>query len=115
MVAAMIIPIVLKANFQLPNAVAIQYTCPANSAVVIRHVTFTNTDSGAHTVTAHLVPNGASVTAATMVIDAQSISSKATYVSPELSGIVMNAGDTLQCFADAAAFVSMNASGIQQT
>jgi len=101
---------------QLPNAVAAQYTCPANSKVVIRHVTFTNTDgAGAHLVTAHVVPNGGSVSNSTMVMDAQSIASKATYVSPELSGVVLNAGDTLQCFADAATQVSMNASGIQQT
>jgi len=107
--------IALVQGIQLPNAVAVQYTCPANSKVVIRHVTFTNSDSGAHTVTAHIVPNGGSVTNATMVMDAQSISSKATYVSSELSGVVLNAGDTLQCFADAASEVSMNANGIQQT
>lgn len=108
-------PLTLVQGVQLPASVTPQYTCPTNSKVVIRHVTFTNTDTGSRTVTAHLVPAGGSVSASTMVMDAQSIAASATYVSPELSGIVMNAGDTLQMFADTAAKVSVNASGIQQT
>lgn len=111
----MITPIAMVQNLLLPNAAAVQYTCPVNSRVVIRHVTFTNDDTGARTVSAHIVPSGGSVSAATLVMDVQSISSKATYVSPELSGVVLNAGDTLQCFADTGAKVAMNASGIQQT
>lgn len=111
----MITPIPLVQAVLLPSAVAVQYTCPANSRVVIRHVTFCNSDTSARTVTAYVVPSGGSVGAGALQIDAASIASKATYVSPELSGVVMNAGDTLQSFADTGAVVAMSASGIQQT
>lgn len=104
----------LVQGVQLPNAVASQYLAPANSKVIIRHVTFTNTTAGAITVTAYVVPNGGSPGAASTVMSAQSVAGNATYVSPELSGIVLNAGDTLQCFASAATSISMNASGILQ-
>lgn len=104
----------LVQGVQLPNAVSIRYTCPANTRIVIRHAVYTNTTAGAITVTAYVVPSGGSVADATTVISAQSIAGHAAYVSPELSGIVLNAGDTLQDFASAAASISLNASGIAQ-
>lgn len=100
---------------QLPNAVGIQYTCPSASKVIVRHVTFTNTTGGVITVTGEVVPSGGSTGAPSTIMSAQSIAGGATYVSPEFSGVVLNAGDTIQCFASAATSISMNASGIQQT
>ena len=100
---------------QLPNSVATQYTCPANSQTIIRHAVFTNTTSGAITVTAYVVPQGGSAGDATTVISALSIAAHTAYVSPELSGCVLAAGDTLQCFASAGTSVSLNVSGISQT
>ncbi len=107
--------ITLVQNLQLPNAVAAQYTCPANGRVIIRHVVFCNTDTGARAVTAHIVPSGGSPAAATELMSALSVAAGTSYVSPELSGCVLNPGDSLQCFADTGAKVSMNANGIQQT
>jgi hypothetical protein len=107
--------ITLVQNIQLPNAVAAQYTCPTNSLVIVRHVVFTNTTAGAITVTAEIVPNGGSTGAAAQILSALSIAGNTAYVSPEFSGVVLNAGDTIQCFASGAASISMNASGIQQT
>lgn len=106
--------ITLVQNLQLPASIATQYTAPANSKVIIRHAIFTNTTGGAITVTAELVPNAGTAGAPATVMSAQSIAAGGTYVSPELAGIVMNAGDTLQCFASAATSISMNASGILQ-
>lgn len=100
---------------QLPNAVAVQYTCPVNSRVIVRHVVFANTTAGAITVTGYVIPSGGSVTDAGKVLDAFSIAAHSIYVSPEYAGVVLNAGDTIQCFASAATSISMNASGIQQT
>ncbi len=105
----------LVQGIQLPNAAATQYTCPANSKVIIRHVTFTNTTSGAITVTAYVIPSGGSAGDPTTVVSAQSVAAHATYVSPELSGCVLNAGDILNAFASAVTSISMNASGIIQT
>lgn len=100
---------------QLPGSATAQYTCTANSKVIVRHVTFTNTTGAAVTVTAEIVPSGGSAGAAAMIMSAQSIAGNATYVSPEFSGVVLNAGDSIQCFASAGSAISMNASGIQQT
>ena len=105
----------LVQNTQLPSSVAAQYTCVANSRVIIRHVVFCNTDTGSRAITAYIVPSGGSPGPTNMVIDAQSVAAGAAYVSPELSGCVLNAGDSLQCFADTGAKVSMNANGIVQT
>ncbi len=102
-------------NIQLPNAVAIQYTCPAATQIIVRHVVFCNTTAGAITVSAEIVPSGGSTGAAAQILDAFSIAAHTAYVSPEFSGVVLKSGDTIQCFASAATSISMNASGIQQT
>lgn len=102
-------------NIQLPNAIAIQYTCPANMSVIVRHVVFNNSTAGPITVTAEIVPNGGSTGAAAQILNAYSIAANTAYTSPEFSGVVLNSGDTIQCFASAAASISVNASGIQQT
>jgi len=107
--------IALVQAIQLPNAAAVQYTCPASSKVIVRHVVFTNTTAGAITVTGYVVESGGSVTDARKVLDAYSIAAHTAYTSPEFSGVVLNAGDTIQCFASAATSIAMNASGIQQT
>lgn len=106
-------------NLQLPNAVAAQFTSPANTITVIKRAVFTNTSAGARTVTAHVVPSGQAVANATMVINGQALAippgAGSSYVSPELAGIVLQPGDSLQCFADAATSVTLNVNGIQQT
>jgi len=110
-----LIAIPLIQAVQLPNAVAIQYTCPATTQIIIRHVVLTNTTAGALAVTAYIVPAGGSVTDAAKILDAFSIAGHTAYTSPEFSGVVLKTGDTIQCFASAATSISMNASGIQQT
>lgn len=106
-------------NLQLPNAVAVQYTAPANAVTIIKRAVFTNTSAGARTITAHVVPSGQAVSNATMLINGQSLAippgAGSSYVAPELAGIVLNGGDTLQCFADAGASVTLNVNGIQQS
>lgn len=105
----------LVQGVQLTNAAAIYYTCPANSRMVIRHVVFTNTTAGAITVTAYVVPSGGSVGDPTTVLKVFSIAGNTAYTSPELSGVVLNAGDTLQALASANTSISLNAAGIAQT
>lgn len=111
--------IAIARNLQLPNAVGVQFTAPANTVTVIKRAVFTNTSAGARIVTAHVVPSGGTVSNATMLINGQSLSIPpgpgSSYVSPELAGVVLSAGDTLQCFADAAAGVTLTVNGIQQS
>lgn len=111
------IPIVR--NLQLPATAAPQFTAPANATTIIKRAVFTNTSAGARTVTAHVVPSGGSLSNATMLINGQALAippgAGSSYVSPELAGVVLQPGDTLQCFADAATDVTLNVNGIQQT
>lgn len=106
-------------NVQLPNAAGILFTAPANTVTIIKRAVFTNTSAGVRAVTAHVVPSGGAVSNATMVINGQGLAvppgTGSSYVSPELAGIVLNGGDTLQCFADAAASVALTVNGIQQS
>lgn len=106
-------------NVQLPNVVAVQFTGPANTVTIIKRAVFTNTSAGVRTVTAHVVPSGGAVANSTMLINGQSLAippgAGSSYVAPELAGIVLNGGDTLQCFADAATAVTLTVNGIQQS
>ena len=104
----------LVQNTALPGAVAAQYTAPTGKATLISHAVFTNTTAGTLTVTAHIVPSGASVLASTKVLDAYSLTAHTAYASPEVAGNVLNAGDTLQCFCSSANGVTLNASGVLQ-
>jgi hypothetical protein len=105
----------LVQGVQLTNSAATYYTCPSNQRVVIRHAVFTNTTAGAITVTAYVVPSGGSAGDPTTVLKAFSIAGNTAYTSPELSGVVLNTGDTLQALASASTSISLNASGIVQT
>ena len=98
-----------------PSSEASQYACPANSAVIVRHAVFTNHTAGAVTLTVHVVPSGGSAAAANKVLDAYSISAHTAYTSPELSGCVLTAGDSIHTLASAATSIGQNISGILQT
>lgn len=111
--------VVIARNVQLPASVAAQFTGPANTVTVIKRVVFTNTSAGNRAVTAHVVPSGATASNSTLVLNGQELTAPpgvgSSYVAPELAGVVLNAGDTLQCFADAAASITLTANGVQQT
>lgn len=106
--------IALVQGVQLPTSVGVGYPCPTNSAVIVRHVVFTNTTAGSLNLTAYVVPSGGSVGDPTTVISALAIAGHTAYTSPELSGVVLNQADTLQWFSSGTG-ISVNASGIQQT
>jgi hypothetical protein len=110
-----IAPITLVQATDAPNAAAAQYTCPANSKVVVRHAVFVNHTAGAVTLSVYVVESGGSVTDARKVLDVLSIAAHTAYVSPELAGVVLNAGDAIQTVASASASISQNISGILQT
>ncbi len=99
------------AQGQRPNAEAAIYTCPANSKVIITSAVFTNTDTGAQTMTVYVVPSGGSALAATTVIDAQPMATLSAYVSPELANQVLAAADSIHGVASAAAKITYTRSG----
>ena len=97
---------------QLTNAAAVYYTTPANTIARIDRAIFSNTTSGAVTITVNLVASGGSVSAANQVITTLSIAANTTYVSPELAGQVLPAGATLQALASANTSIVISVSGI---
>lgn len=111
--------VAIARNVQLPNAAAAQFTGPPNTTTIIKRAVFTNTSAGVRTVTAHVVPSGNAASNSTMLINGQALAippgAGSSYVAPELAGVVLGAGDTLQCFADTGASVTLNVNGVQQT
>lgn len=88
------------------SATAISYyLCPANSAVVIKRGDFCNTTGGAVSVSAYIVPAGGAAGTANTLISGFSVGAGVTYVSPELSGLVMAPGDTLQALGAGVTFI----------
>lgn len=99
-------PSVLYAGGQLTASATLLYTSPANTKTIITSATFTNTDSVARLLTAYVVRSGGSAGAANLLIDQQSIATKAAYVSPELPGQILAAGDAIWALADSATVVT---------
>ncbi len=58
---------------QLTNAAATYYTAPANTKVVLKKLTFTNTDTVARTVTVYLVPSGGTAGVTNILVSARAI------------------------------------------
>lgn len=110
--------VVIARNTQLPASAAAQFTGPANTVTVIKRAVFTNTSAGNRAVSAHVVPSGATASNSTLILNGQELTAPpgvgSSYVAPELAGVVLGAGDTLQCFADAAG-VTLMVNGVQQT
>ena len=108
-------PVLLLASTQLPNAVASQGGPTSPTKWLVKRAVFTNTDTAAHTITVHHVPNGGSPSAGNIVIEVYGLGPQGqpghTYVAAELTDMIFNSGDTLQCFSDTANVVNVTVSG----
>ncbi len=107
--------ITLVSTAYAPTPEATQYACPANSQVIVRHAVFCNITAGALTLTVYVLKSGGSIDNESKVLDAFSIAGHTAYVSPELSGIVLNAGDGIHTLASAASSITQNISGVIST
>lgn len=97
---------------QLTNANVTYYTTPANTSAVVKRAVFCNTTGTAATITVNVVPSAGAVSAANEVIAALSIAAGVTYVSPELAGMTLGPGDTIQAQSGTGAAITFIASGI---
>lgn len=95
----------------LTAAAAAYVTAAAATTVIIKNVTFTNTDVAARTITVHRVPSGGSATTGNRIISAYSLSAGQAYVAPECANLVLDPGETLQALASSAGVVNIAASG----
>jgi hypothetical protein len=106
----------LLAPTLLPAAVAAQYTVPLNTKALIKKITLMNMElATAYAITIYLVPVGGAASTTTMIVNARGIAPKETLEIFEIENHVLNAGDTVQAFADVANKVSMRISGALQT
>lgn len=102
----------LIAPIQLTNIVANYLTVPSNTTYRIGRAVFVNPTGGALTITAYVVPAAGAPGVANEVIAALNVPAGASYVSPELAGLVLPDGSSIQALASAAASIVLYASGV---
>jgi hypothetical protein len=102
----------LVAPTQIAGAATTYLTVPANTTYRIGRAGFSNPSGAAIPITVYLVPAAGAASAANELIDAVNVPAGSTYVSPELAGLVMPAGSTLQALAGTAGVVVLYASGV---
>lgn len=101
---------------QLTGSAATIITGAANQKTVITKARFTNSDTGgAYTFTVYRVPSGGSASSANILINARSIAANGSDLAPELTGMVLDAGDTIQALASTTLKINAFASGFYST
>ena len=98
---------------QLPTSASAQYTTPANTRTLIKKLTFTNTTTNARLVTLYLVSSGGSAGSSSMLSYEKTLAPKETWEAYEAEGHILEPGDSIQAFSDAAASVTVHGSGIE--
>lgn len=104
-------PAVLQAGAQLTTAAVAYVTGAASVQTIIKRVVFTNTTATAVPLTVYRVPSGGTAGATNEIISGRSVPANGTDLAPELANLVLNAGETIQAMAGAAAAVNVFASG----
>lgn len=100
---------------QLATTSSTLYTSPALTTTRIDDVTVCNTSTTAKTVTVYVVESGGSVGNATTVVKTKTVGASETITLSDLTGFVLETGDTLRALASAATSVSIQGSGTQIT
>ena len=96
---------------QLTVIVTIYFTSPANTLTTISACSVTNTTATARTLTMHLVPNAGTADATNVICSARVVAAGETYNVAGAIGQTIPAGGTLQALSDAAAALTLVASG----
>lgn len=111
-----VVPLKIIATTNLTtSAVGYGSAVGTGATQVIKRAIFSNYSGASVTITVNVVAGGGSATTSNQVIDAVSIAAGSTYVSPELSGMTLVAGDQIFALASANSSVNMTVSGIQFT
>ena len=98
----------LQAGVVLTTSAVVYITGAANTQTIIKAARFANVTAGVVTFTVYRLASGGSPL---MVIPPRSIAANGTDLAPELSNMVLNAGDAVQCLASAISSVDFFASG----
>lgn len=108
-------PKALQPGIQLTGSAAALYTVPAATRAQITTATFTNTHTANNPITVHIVRSGDSAAADNILIDPQStiLPPGKDYISPDLYGQVLNAGDAIWGLAGTTATVNVIINGFE--
>jgi hypothetical protein len=99
---------------RVPNSIPAQalgmaattlYTVPTATTTTLANVSFTNTSASPVTITVYNVPTAGSPGTSNQVVSGYSIAAGKTYVPPQLIGLNMGGGSTLQALAGTAGVV----------
>lgn len=100
---------------QLAGTVATIYTCPSGNVAGISQAYIHNPNSITYKVTIHLVPSGDSADPTNKIWNLEPIGPNESLPIDPLINAVLEAGDTIQAFADTASKVNIFASGFERT
>lgn len=104
-------PAVLQPGTQLSNSAASIYTTGANGRTLVKRAVFTNVDTVTRLLTVYRVQSGGSATTGNIIINALRLAPGESYVAPELTNMVLNAGDAIFAKGDAASVINAFMSG----
>ena len=96
---------------QLTTSAVAVVTCPASTKYRVTQCNALNVTGGAVTMTLHRVASAGSPAATTQLTSAHSLAANTAYQCPEVVGIVLEAGETLQALASANTSITMAISG----
>ena len=88
-----------------------QFTSASVGYTILDKMTATNTTAGAVTLSVNLVPSGGAAAAGNLIAPVVSIAAGTSYLCPEISGHILNAGDFVSTIAGAAASITIRISG----
>jgi hypothetical protein len=97
------------------DSITTEYTAPSSTKAIIDKFTATNTDSGAQTISVHIVANGGASGPENLITSERSLSAGESLDLPELKNHVLNAGDFIAAEASVASKVVIRASGREVT
>lgn len=97
----------------LTTGILTYYTAPTETQTLIRRITFCNVTATAATFTVHLVPSGGSADTTNLLINAERLGPTKTVAPPELEGMVLETGDTIQMKAGTGSAITVAGAGTE--
>lgn len=105
-----------NATTQLTGSAVAQVTGAPSQKTIITKARVANSDTAtAFTFTVYRVPSGGSPGATNIIINARSVAPGGSDLAPELAGMTLNPGDTIQALASTTAKLNFTASGFYST
>jgi hypothetical protein len=109
-------PVVLAASAQLTESAVAYITGALNGLTIIKSASFSNVTPGSVSFTVYRVASGGTPGVTNILIDTRPIpAAPGTDLAPELTNMVLNPGDTIQCLASATGSLNFTASGFFAT